>query len=234
MLSTEELNPQSLARWVGWSLIGTIIIGAFGALYIGQGIDINQTADVAATAENMLGAEQRLRASAYIGGVIFSLEILIGLGLYLLLRGSGQLLSAWSLVVSLAASTFVLLGSVFALNSAEIAGDAAYSSMAMETRLMLNSLQATSDYTSFHFGLILSTLSKAGFFYLFLKSGLIPKIIAGWGLFASTLVAATIVARDFFPMLGHSTITMAFMLSNLIAIVSLALYLVIRGVRSTG
>ena len=234
MLSTEELNPQSLARWAGWSLIGTIIIGVFGALYIGQGIDINQTADVAATAENMLGAEKRLRASAYIGGVIFSLEILISLGLYLLLRGSGQLLSAWSLVVGVAASTLVLLGSVFALNAAEIAADAAYSSMTTETRLILNSLQATSDYTSFHLGLILSTISKAGFFYLFLKSGLIPKIIAGWGLFASTFVAATIVARDFFPMLGHNTITMAFMLSNLIAIVSLALYLVVRGVRSTG
>jgi hypothetical protein len=234
MASTDEMAPQTLARWVGWSLLGSIIIGVFAALYLGQGIDINQSADVALTAQNMLAAEQQLRGSAYVGALLFGLEVLIGLGFFFLLRGSGQLLAAWSLFVGLAASTLVLLGSVFALNAAEIAGDIAYVGMPTETRLMLSGLQATSDYTSFHLGLVISSLSKAGFFYLFLKSGLISRIIAGWGLFASLLVASIVVGRDFIPMLGNGTITVGFLAANFIAIVATALYLIIRGVRTSG
>ncbi|QLC26129.1 DUF4386 domain-containing protein [Parasphingopyxis algicola] len=232
MESTETLYPGTIGRLVGWSLIGTIIVGIVAARFVAPDININLSADVTAVAESMLEAEQRLRARAYLLVLTFGLEALISVGFFLLLRRSGPLLAGWSLFVGLAASLLMLLGAVFALNAAEIAGDSAYGTMAGETRLMLASLQATSDYTSFHLGLVLSATAKAGFFTLFLRSNLIPKIIAGWGLFASLFVAVTIVARDFIPMLGHGTITMAFMLSNLIALVSTGLYLGIRGVRT--
>ncbi|MEE9433585.1 MAG: DUF4386 domain-containing protein [Sphingorhabdus sp.] len=231
MQSTENFEQQRLGRLVGWSLLGSIVIGIASALFLVDGIDINLSADVVATAENMLEAELRLRAKAYIGVLSFALGILVSVGLFLLLRKSGQLLAAWSLLVSLGASVLGLLGAMFAMNAAEIASDPAYRNITDEAqRLMLAGLQATSDYTSFHLGLILSTVGMAGFFYLFLKSNLIPKIIAGWGLFASIFVVVTIVARDFIPILGHSTITAAFMVSNLIALVSTGFYLSIRGV----
>ncbi|NNC73366.1 MAG: DUF4386 domain-containing protein [Sphingomonadaceae bacterium] len=233
MSPAKSLNPQSLARWVGWSLIGTIAIGLYSAMVVADGIDINLSADVVATARNMLDAETQLRAKAYVGGLVFSFQAIIGIGLFLLLRKSGELLAGWSLFVSLAASVLGLLGAVFAMNAAEIAGDPAYGSMAGDTRLMLAGLQATSDYTSFHLGLILSSAANAGFFYLFLRSKLIPQIIAGWGLFASIFVVTMIVGRDFVPMLGHGTITAAFLLSNLVALASTGLYLGIRGVRSS-
>lgn len=232
MESAEALHPGTIGRLVGWSLIGTIVIGIVAAQFLGSDININLSADVAAVAESMLEAEQRLRARAWIAALAFALEALVSVGFFLLLRRFGPLLAGWSLFVGLAASLLMLLGAVFALNAAEIAGDSAYGAMGGETRTMLASLQATSDYTSFHLGLVLSATAKAGFFALFLKSNLIPKIIAGWGLFASLFVAVTIVARDFIPMLGHGTITMAFMLANLIALVSTGLYLGIRGVRT--
>ncbi|MGB5723761.1 MAG: DUF4386 family protein, partial [Parasphingorhabdus sp.] len=156
------------------------------------------------------------------------------LGLFLLLRKSGQLLAAWSLLVSVTAAIFSLLGAIFALNAAEIAGDPAYQNIASESqRLLLAGLQATSNYTSFHLGLVFSSAAMAGFFYLFLRSALIPGIIAGWGLFASLFVATTIVARDFIPLLGHEAITGAFMISNLVAIVATGIYLSIHGVRTS-
>ena len=232
MDSSATLNPIAIARWVGWSMIATIIVGAATAMFVASGIDINLSADVSATAEAMLGAEERLRGKAYLGGLAFALDVLIGVGLYLLLRKTGPLLAGWSLIFGLMASLLMLLGAVFALNAAEIAGDTAYQAMAEDSRLLLASLQATSDYTSFHLGLVMSSFAKAGFFYLFLKSGLIPKLIAGWGIFASLFVGSTIVARDFIPALGDSTITMAFMMSNLIAILATGLYLGIRGVRT--
>lgn len=232
MQALDEANPRALARLVGWSLIGTIVIGILSALFVVRDIDINLSANVAAVAENMLDAEPQLRAKAYISALLVIVEILIGVGFFLLLRRSGPLLAGWSLLTGLVGSILALLGAVFALNAVEIATNPAYSALTDDARLTLLGLQATSNYTSFHLGLILSSAANTGFFYLFLRSKLIPAIIAGWGLFASTFVVVAIVARDFIPLLGHETITAAFMLSNLIALVSTGLYLGIRGVRT--
>lgn len=228
-----QTNLQKTARIVGGSLLGTIFIGILSALFVVEGIDINLSADVIATAQNMLEAETQLRAKAYIGLATFSLGVVVSVGLFLLLKPSGQLLAGWSLLVSLSSAILSLLGAVFALNAAEIAGDVAYAQLANDDqRLLLTGLQATSDYTSFHLGLILSSASMAGFYYLFLRSGLLPTILAGWGLFASLFVATAIVARDFIPIVGHSAVTLSFMASNLIALVATGLYLTIKGVRS--
>ena len=156
------------------------------------------------------------------------------IGLFLLLRSAGPLLAAWSLAGRITAGLLSVLGAVFLMNSAEIASRPAYSVLADNAdRLLINGLQATSNYTSFHLSLVLSSFTLAGFFWLFLRSGRIPKPIAGWGLFASLFVAITIVLRDFFSALGHIAITMAFMLSNLIALFSTSIYLAVRGVRAT-
>ena len=222
-----------IARVTGWSLIATIIVGAFSAIFVAEGIDINLSADVSETTENMLQAETQLRAKAYLGALTFTLGIAVSAGFFLLLRQSGLLLASWSLIIALAASILGLLGSVFAMNAAEIAGDPAYQELTGSSqRLMLTALQASSDYTSFHLSLVISSVANAGFFLLFLRSGLIPKIIAGWGLFASVFVATAIVARDFIPIVGSEPVTIAFMLSNLFALVATGLYLGIRGVKN--
>ncbi|QJB70092.1 DUF4386 domain-containing protein [Parasphingorhabdus halotolerans] len=227
------LKLETIAHIVGWSLLGTILVGVLGALTVGQGIDINLSADVIVTAQNMLEAETQLRAKAYIALLVFALQVVISAGLFMLLRSIGQLLAAWSLIVSLGAALLVLMSAVFNLNAAELAGDIAYAELAdEELRLLLTGLQATSDYTSFHLGLILSSISMVGFAYLFLRSGMIPKLIAGWGIFAFSFMAAAVVARDFIPIIGHSTVTASFMISNLIALVAMGSYLAIKGVRS--
>lgn len=230
---SKPLEPNTIARVVGLSLLAAILVGVATALTVGKGIDINLSADVGATAQNMLEAETQLRAKAYITLVNFGLSVVVGLGMFLLLRSSGALLAGWSLIVSLGAALLVLMSAVFNLNAAEIAGDLAYSELATEKqRMLLAGLQATSEYTSFHLSLVLSSISNAGFFYLFWRSNLIPKLIAGWGVFAFLFVATMIVGRDFFPVLGHDYVTMAFMISNMIALFSAAFYLIIKGVRT--
>jgi len=231
---TTKSHSFTLARTAGISLLAMIIIGILSAIFIAKGIDINMSADVQATAENMLGAETRLRATAYIGLLIFILEVLFGVALYYLLRDTNPVLTTWCLIVGISAAALSMLGAMFAMNAAEFASNAAYTTLTNESqRLMLSSLQATSDYTSFHLSIVISSLSKAGFFYLFLKSGFIPKLIAGWGVFASLFVVLAVVLRDFIPALANNAVTGAFMLCNMIALVSLGLYLVIKGIRES-
>ena len=233
MQVTDTPDFQVIAHWVGWSLLATIVIGMAAAFTVAAGIDINLSADVTATARNMLDAELQLRAKAYIAALLFALNAVVSVGLYLLLRRSGQLLAGACLFVTLGAAGLALLGAVFALNAAEIASNPAFSGAdAGAQRLLLASLQATSDYTSFHLGLVLSTAAQGGFYLLFLRSGLIPKLIAGWGLFASAFVVVAIVARDFIPALGNHAVTAAFMLCNLVALVAAGLYPGLLGVRT--
>ncbi len=232
MIQTDQ-DPQTLARIVGLSLLAPIVVGLAAIPLLAPGIDLNLSADVIATAQNMLEAETSLRAKAYLALLTFAFEVVFALGLFLLLRPTQQLLAAWSMIVSLGGALLVLLGAVFHMNAAQIAGNAAYSAMASEEqRLLLTGLQATSDYTSFHLAIVLSSVSKAGFFYLFWRSQLIPRLISGWGVFASLFVASAIVIRDFAPVVGHFGVTASFMLSNLVALVALGLYLAIKGVRT--
>ncbi|MCG8440385.1 MAG: DUF4386 domain-containing protein [Caulobacterales bacterium] len=228
----DHQSAKALARGVGLSLLALIMIAIASAAFVTDGVNINLSADVAAVAEAMLNAEQRLRAKAYVAALTFSFEAFVAIGLFVLLRGHGLVLAAWCLALSLASALLVLLGGVFAMNAAEIGANTAYETLDDgAARLTLVSLQATSDYTSFHLGLVIGSVAKAGFFRLFLRSGLIPMLIAGWGVFASLFVVSAIVARDFVPAVGNDAVTMAFLASNLVAIVSLALYLAIRGVR---
>lgn len=225
-------QKYSLSRYVGWSLIASIAIGVLASIFVSAGIDINLSADIAKTAENMLVAEQRVHARAYVSIFTFMLQAFILVGLFLILRVYGPVLALWALVVGSSAALLGLTGAVSAMNVALIADHSAFETLASQSeRLMLAGVQVTSDYTSFHQGLVLNSIAMAAISYLFLKSQLIPKLISAWGIFASLFVAITIVARDFIPALGHNAITGAFMASNLIAIVALGLYLGIKGIR---
>lgn len=232
MQNQNTINLQRLSRYVGWSLIGSIIVGVIAAMTLSSGIDINLSADIAKTSENMLDAESRLRGKAYLALFSFMLQIFISIGLFLLLRKSGLVLATWSFLIAVSAAVVGLLGAVYAMNAALIADNSAFDIIGGGAqRLLLTSLQVTSDYTSFHLSLVLSSAANAGIFLLFFKSGLIPKLISAWGVFASLFVVVALVGRDFIPLLGHGSITVAFMLSNLIAMIALGLYLGIRGAK---
>lgn len=223
----------STARIVGIALLASIIIGIIAAMTVSAGIDINLSADVEATARAMLDAETRLHGKAYVALLLIGLQLMFIFGAYRLLRDAGPLLAGWSVGVGLVSIALGLFGVVAAMNAAELAGTAAYQTLASgDERLLLAGLQATTDYTSFHLSLVMSSAANVAVFILFLRSGDLPKAIAGWGLFASLFVVVALVTRDFIPAVGHNIVTMAFMISNLIALVMTGLYLAIRGVRA--
>ena len=231
MQTAPEGNVGSpLGRRVGLAWLATIGVGATSTVLFGSGIDINLSADVEAVAHAMLDAEPRLRALAYSALLMFALDVFVSLGLFLLLKPVGLMLASWSLVVRILASALSALGAVFLMNGAEIASREAYEALADDSlRVLLSGLQATSNYTSFHLSLVLSSSAMVGFFWLFARSGHVPRLLAFWGVFASLFVAVAVVLRDFIPALGDTRITLAFMLSNLIALLGTSIYLAWKG-----
>lgn len=230
---TTDINTLAIARLTGLALLFLIAFGIVRSLTIASGIDINLSADFVATPTTMMDAEMSLRGMAYLSIVGFGLDVLVTLGLFLLLRSTSTILSLWCLCMGVTAALMTLLGGVFTMNAALLAGNEGLASLGDEAQLtLLTSLQAMTNYTAFHIGLIISSLSMAGYFWLFFKSRTIPSVLAGFGIYASLFVAIAIGLRDFQPFLASTAVTALFMICNLIALVALGLYLAIWRVRT--
>lgn len=216
------------ARLTGGAILLTILLGILGSLTLKAGIDVNLNADFFASADAAQNAELRSRGAAYFGLFMFAMDMLVVTGFFLLLRQYGLVMAWWAFLISLGAFILSLLGTVSFMNLAIMSTETAFESTENNK---LAAAQTLTDYTSFHLGLILSSAAKIIFFVLFWRAAIIPKLISGWGVFASAFVVIVIVLRDFIPALGSDPVTAAFMLSNLTALIALGLYLIIKGVR---
>lgn len=225
--TTRSGTTKAAGRITGLALLGLIGTGILAAFALGTDLDVNMTADVEATGAAMLEGGGRLHAAAYLGVLTAALELLVVSGFFVLLARHDLLLAVWGLLLGLTGVALGLAGSLAALNAAEIA---ARPSLAAQGA-MLASVEALRDYTGFHLGLLVSSLSNAVFFVLFLAARAIPRLIAAWGLFASLLVAGVLIGRDFVPVLGSASVTAAFLAANLVALVSTGGWLALKGVR---
>jgi hypothetical protein len=72
-------------------------------------------------------------------------------------------------------------------------------------------------------------LGSTVFSYLWLKSRYVPRVIAGWGIFASLVLAFGTIAVMLFPRL--SAMGMAHMAPMFFYEVGLGLWLVVKGIR---
>lgn len=235
MGETEHKTLQSTARLTGAGLLVILALGVVNAMFVGADIDINLNADVSATAQNMLALEQAGRSRAYLSLLVFCVQCQIALGMFFILRKNVVQLASWALAVGLGAAVLGLTGAVSAMNGAEFASHPDWAGGSLQSSaLSAAAISATSDYTSFHLALIAGSLSNAAFFWGFYLTRRLPRPIAGWGVFASMLVALVVVARDFFPALGHEAITAGFLGANFIALLASGLYLAIKGVRVSG
>ncbi|MEO1421384.1 MAG: DUF4386 domain-containing protein, partial [Pseudomonadota bacterium] len=75
MSSEAPVIQSQAARVAGAALLLSIVVGVVTVIFVTAGIDINLSADVEAVAINMLDAEQRLRAKAYLAILTFLLEV---------------------------------------------------------------------------------------------------------------------------------------------------------------
>ncbi|MEL6302809.1 MAG: DUF4386 family protein [Pseudomonadota bacterium] len=231
MSSEAPVIQSQAARVAGAALLLSIVVGVVTVIFVTAGIDINLSADVEAVAINMLDAEQRLRAKAYLAILTFLLEVTFSIAILRVLFAHGAVLASVSAISGIAAALCSLIGGMAALTIAELLSVPNTDLLATEVRLNSIKTLITGEYTTFHMGVIIGSLGKAGVFFLLLTSRLVPTTLAGWGVFASLFVATTVVARDFIGVLANNSVTMAFILCNLIALVSLSLYLTIRGIR---
>jgi hypothetical protein len=202
--------------------------GIFGEVFVRGSLLVGDTTK---TAQNIIGAERLFRI-----GIVSDLTTFIGVlvltwALYVLLRPVDQslaLLAAFfrlvEVAVSIAATIFTLVA-LRLLSSDEFLKAFETSELHTLSRLARNAF----GY-GYGIGFILLGLGSALFAYLLLRSGYVPRVLAGWGVFASLLLATHAVLTILFPSAAQKLQLVSYIPMGIYE-VTLGFWLLIKGAR---
>jgi hypothetical protein len=218
-MTAARVVRQTYARLAGFLYLFTNVTAA---LAFSARSRIMAMDDAARTAGNIAASERLFRLGIATELVSVACVIVLVVALYLILepvgRGAALLAASWRL-----AENFVLAVLPFSelamLALAKSGGDPAL------TRTFLAVYGE-----GFQFGFLFLGLGSALFSYLWWKSRYIPRPLAAWGLFASSVMAAVSLALIVWPGL-LAEIGMAYMAPMGIYEIGLGLWLLVKGVK---
>jgi Domain of unknown function (DUF4386) len=180
-------SPTFYARVAGVIYLTAMALSMFTQVYVPGRIVV--PGDVAATAHNLVALEGLFRAGIVVDIVIFVSDVVIAWAFYELLRSVDEALArlgAFMRVADAAIMATVTLGgllSVRLVSGADYLQGIPVEQLQGLARLIL-SMRGTGLYIGFVFLGTGSTL----FAYLLFESRYVPRLLAGWGIFASALL----------------------------------------------
>ena len=161
---------------------------------------VSGTGNFLDTAHNVAASDALYRIGLVSGLVGNMSTILLAVGLYVTLRPVDRNLAMTALLFRLAESTIGGMVVVFGFATLQIYLDANHT-----TAFDANQLGALADLVSRLSGagtnvsVVFFSLGSALFFYLFLRSAYIPRILAMWGLLGSVFCLAAFAANLLLP-----------------------------------
>jgi len=222
----EPSTQQAYARAAGLFYLLVLAFDIAGLLItssIGGGGDFGQTA------RNIVASQSVYRLGLCLAVIGTMSTIPLAIGLYVTLKPVDRNLAITALLFRTVEAAVGAVGMVGAFAILQVyleAGHtAAFDAGQLHALIVLDPLGASSDIAAIFF----STGSTI-FFYLFLKTRYIPRILSGWGVFASVLYLAIWFTGLVAPGAPGSVQVLG-SVPILIAEVSTGLWLLIRGIR---
>ena len=223
-----EPGQRTAAKVAGaWYLIA-MAAGIFAEIFIRSRLVV--PGDVAQTASNIIASSGLYRIGTVSHLLVFAGDVVLLVSLYIILspinRGVALLAAAWRLLDSTVLATILLCD--FAL--LRLLSGAEYLN-AFDTKQLqaLAQLAYSVEGAGFQIGFVFLGLGSTVFSLLWLKSRYVPRAIAGWGIFASLVLAFGTIAVMLFPRL--SAIGMSYMAPMFFYEVGLGLWLLVKGIR---
>jgi Domain of unknown function (DUF4386) len=218
---------QTAARLVGVLYLVQMGAGVLGEMFVRRPLMVR--GDATRTAENIMGAEHLFRISIA-GDLLTCIAVLVLVwGLYVILRPVNRnlvLLAVFFRLVELAVLSVATVNSLVVLR---LLRGADYLKTFDASQLHSLSLLAINiQGSAMSVGFVFLGLGSSVFAYLLLKSGYVPKVLAGWGIFSALLLALGTLAIMIFPTLGR--VGLAYMMPMGIYEVGLGLWLLIQGI----
>jgi hypothetical protein len=227
--TTIQKEQHTAAKVVGFIYLIAMATSMFAELYARAPLIVR--GDAAQTAINIAASELLFRFGSVIHLITFASDAVLAIALYVVLRPFGRnvaLLAAGLRLIDCAILSVNRLNDYAVLR---LVSGASYL-QAFDTKQLqaLVRLFLSVEAAGFQIGFVFLGLGSTVFSYLWLRSRYIPRAIAGWGIFASMVLAVVTLAVMLFPRLGE-TIGLTYMAPMFFYEVGLGLWLLIRGLR---
>ena len=228
-LDAIEPEQHRAAKVVGIIYLVAMATAMFAELYLRGPLIVS--GNVAQTALNISASEGMFRISTVLHLLTFASDGILAVAFFVILRRVDKSLAlvgaAWRL-----ADCAVLAGILLAdFAVLRLLSDADYLQAFTTPQLQaLARVCISIQAGGFQIGFVLLGLGSTVFSYLWLKSGYIPRLIAGWGIFASLMLAGGTVLIILFPALG--VIGMSYMAPMFFYEVGLGIWLLTKGLKT--
>lgn len=178
---------RKAAMVVGCAYLSALLPAIFAEFYVRGRLVVFDNA--AQTALNIATHERLFRLGIASNLAVFAVDVVLITALYVVLepvdRGLALLALGWGLIET----SILVVVTLKDLEVLQILSSAEHLNAIGPDRLAMLSVGAHG--TTYNVGLVFSGLRGVAFCYLWLRSGLIPMALAGWGTLASFLMGAS-------------------------------------------
>jgi hypothetical protein len=227
-MGTVERSPLFYARVAGVIYLSAMALSIFSQVVVLGRLVVE--GDVRATAENILASEGLFRVGIAIDVIIAASDVVIAWAFYELLKTVDRSLALVGALLRVADGAILAVTTFSALLTLRLLSGIDYLQSFDDSQLQsLARLSISARGSGFYVAFVFLGLGSAVFAYLLFKSRYVPRVLAGWGVFASLVVMlgslGVILSSTF-----AANASMIYMLPMFFYEVPLGLWFLIRGV----
>jgi len=225
---TVERSPLFYARVAGVIYLSAMALSIFSQVFILDRLIVE--GDARATAANILASEGLFRLGIAVDVSIAASDVVIAWAFYELLKSVDRSLALVGALLRVADGAILAVTSFSALLTLRLLSGVDYLQAFTNGQLQsLARLSVSARGSGFYVAFVFLGLGSAVFAYVLFKSRYVPRVLAGWGVFASLVLAggslAVILSSTF-----AANASMIYMLPMFFYEVPLGLWFLIRGV----
>jgi hypothetical protein len=200
-IGTIDETQRKAARVVGFTYLFALPPAIFAEFYVRARLIAFDNA--AQTARNILAHERLFRLGIASNLTVFAVDVVLIIALYTVLmpvnRNLALLATGWGLIETaiLVVATLSDFAVLRILSGVDYLRAFEASQLQALARLSVSAHDAT-----YRVGLVLAGLRSTAFCFLWFKSRLIPRALAGWGMLASLLMGVSALLLIVFPELA--------------------------------
>ncbi len=222
-------KQQTAAKWVGALYLIQMALAVFGETFVRGRFIVR---DAAQTAANITGSETLFRLS--IAGDLLVYASVIGLvwGIYVILKPVNQDAALLGAFLRMVENAILAVTTLTALIALRLLSGATYLEPFESAQLQALARLFLGVYgIGLSIGFVFLGFGSAIFSYVWLQSRYIPRALAGWGIFASLLLAIVSLVTMIFPRV-YAVLGMSYMMPMGIYEIGLGLWLLIKGLKT--
>jgi hypothetical protein len=226
---TVERSPLFYARVAGVIYLSAMALSIFSQVFILDRLIVE--GDARATAGNILASEGLFRLGIAVDVIIAASDVVIAWAFYELLRSVDRSLALVGALLRVADGAILAVTSFSALLTLRLLSGIDYLQAFNNSQLQsLARLSVSARGAGFYVAFVFLGLGSAVFAYVLFKSRYVPRVLAGWGVFASLLLAAGSLAVILSSRFAANA-SMIYMVPMFFYEVPLGLWFLIRGVQ---